>query len=175
VANQQVATECNNTHNITCRACQPNSWSSAGHKLLDPCFCNAFYELQGEICVACPVGKARQANNNNSIFCEKCPYGTFTSVSATVSCGVCSAMCDKACAEKMYDFSQVEIGQPWKDYAAAIGFPSARHYVFMDIDRGRLQGGWMGQWNNAASIAGTLPVGYSTVEVAFYAGYHGEV
>jgi len=50
--NNQVATECNSTHNITCRACQTNSWSSAGRTLLDPCFCNAGYELQGELCVA---------------------------------------------------------------------------------------------------------------------------
>ncbi len=61
-ANQQVATECDATHNITCRACQANSWSYAGRTLLDPCFCNAGHELQGGLCVACPVGKARQAN-----------------------------------------------------------------------------------------------------------------
>ena len=59
---QQVATECNSTHNVTCRACQANSWSYAGRKLLEPCLCNAGYELRGGLCVACPVGKARQAN-----------------------------------------------------------------------------------------------------------------
>jgi hypothetical protein len=169
-ANQQVATLCNATHNVTCKACQANSWSYAGRTELEPCLCNACYELQGWMCVACPVGKARQANHNNSIVCKTCSAGTFTSVSATVSCGVCSAMCDKACDEKIYDFSQVEIGQPWKDYAAAIGFPIGT--MFSWALNG---GGWMGQWNNAASIVGILPIAYNTVEVAFYAGYHGEV
>jgi len=92
-ANQQVATLCNTTHNITCKACQANSWSYAGRTLLDPCFCNAGYELQGELCVACPVGKARQANANNSIVCETCAVGTFTSVSASITCQFCANDC----------------------------------------------------------------------------------
>ena len=66
-ANQQVDTECNTAHYVTCRACQANSWSYAGRTLLEPCFCNAGYELQGSLCVACPVGKARQTNYNNSM------------------------------------------------------------------------------------------------------------
>jgi hypothetical protein len=92
-ANQQVATECNSTHNITCRACQANSWSSAGRTLLDPCFCNAGYELQGELCVACPVGKARQANANNSIRCEVCGPG-FANTSTQSTCHPCSEICE---------------------------------------------------------------------------------
>ena len=92
-ANQQVATECNSTHNITCRACQANSWSSAGRTLLDPCFCNAGYELQGELCVACPVGKARQANANNSIRCEVCRPG-FANTSTQSTCHPCSEICE---------------------------------------------------------------------------------
>jgi hypothetical protein len=104
-ANQQVNTECNSTLDVTCRACQANSWSSAGRTLLDPCFCNACYELQGLLCVACPVGKARQVNNNNSILCETCAAGTFTSVSTTVSCGACSAICqNNYCKMLVYDF-----------------------------------------------------------------------
>ena len=95
VANQQVATLCNATHNVTCKACQPNSWSYAGRTVLDPCFCNAGYELQGQLCVACPIGKARQANNNNSIMCETCNSTTFTSVTTTTSCGACSPVCTK--------------------------------------------------------------------------------
>lgn len=58
-ANQQVATECNSTHNVTCRACQANSWSYAGRTLLEPCMCNAGYELQGKS--ASPVQSARPA------------------------------------------------------------------------------------------------------------------
>jgi hypothetical protein len=163
-ANQQVATLCNTTHNVTCKACQANSWSYAGRTAIEPCLCNAGYELQGWLCVACPVGKARQANINNSIVCETCPYGTFTSVSTTVSCGMCSEICDKPCAEKIYDFSQVAIGQPWKDYAAAIGFPPSTMFSW---DSGC--GGWMGQWNNNAWMQGTLPPEYSSLEVTFYA------
>jgi len=89
-ANQQVATLCNATHNVTCKACQANSWSYAGRTELGPCLCNAGYELQGVLCVACAVGKARQANYNNSIVCETCAVGTFTSVSATITCSTCS-------------------------------------------------------------------------------------
>jgi hypothetical protein len=92
-ANNQVATECNSTHNITCRACQANSWSSAGRTRLEPCLCNAGYELQGQLCVACPVGKARQANANNSIICEMCEVGTFTRVSASITCQLCANYC----------------------------------------------------------------------------------
>jgi len=120
-ANQQVATLCNTTHNITCKACQANSWSYAGRTLLDPCFCNAGYELQGELCVACPVGKARQANANNSIRCEVCAAGTFTSVSTTVSCEACSPICDTCVQEAVYDFSPYNDFTSWKNYAASIG------------------------------------------------------
>ena len=51
-ANLQVETECNSTQNITCKACQANSWSYAGRILLEPCFCNTGYELQGILCVS---------------------------------------------------------------------------------------------------------------------------
>jgi hypothetical protein len=47
----------------------------------------------GELCVACPVGKARQANHNNSIVCETCQAETFTSVSTSITCGACSPDC----------------------------------------------------------------------------------
>ena len=162
-ANQQVASECNSTLDVKCLACQANSWSLAGRKLLEPCLCNAGYELQGQLCVACPVGKARQVNNNNSILCETCNSTTFTSVSATVSCGACSPVCADICPEIIYDFSKVALGQPWKDYAAAIGFPSQSMFGWSDFC-----GGYMGQWNNGAFIQGTLPAGYTYLEVTFY-------
>jgi hypothetical protein len=92
-AGQQVATECNRRLDVTCRACQANSWSFAGRTLLDPCFCNAGYELQGELCVACPVGKARQANYNNSIRCEVCGPG-FANTSTQSTCHPCSEICE---------------------------------------------------------------------------------
>jgi hypothetical protein len=93
VANQQVNTECNSTPDITCRACQANSWSSTCSKLLDPCFCNVGYELQGGLCVTCPVCKAQQANTNNSIHCEVCGPDSFTNTIATVSCRACAILC----------------------------------------------------------------------------------
>ena len=161
--NQQVSTLCNTTHNITCRACQANSWSY-GRTELGPCLCNAGYELRGGLCVACPVGKARQANYNNSIMCDVCATGTFTSVSTTVSCGTCSPVCVDICPEIIYDFSTVALGQPWKDYATAIGFPPSTMFSWSTCG-----GGWMGQWNNNAWMQGTLPAAYSFLEVTFYA------
>lgn len=141
-----------------------------GRTLLEPCMCKAGYELHGELCVACPAGKAREANDSNSIMCETCSPGTFASVSASITCGACSSICDKYCPEKVYDFPQVAIGpsQLWKDYAAAIGFLSQSMFWWGD-------GMGMGQWNNAAKIQRALPVGYDTLEVAFYATYDGEV
>jgi len=61
--------------------------------------CNAGYELRVGLCVACPVSKARQANNNDSIVCETCGAGKFTSVSAAVSCGTCKPVCADICPE----------------------------------------------------------------------------
>jgi hypothetical protein len=125
-AGQQVNTECNVTHRISCRACQANSWSAAGRTLLEPCLCNAGYELQGQLCVACPVGKARAVNNNNSIMCETCNSTTFTSVSATVSCGSCTLICQNLfCARQLvYDFApyaNLNSWDSWRNYAASFG------------------------------------------------------
>jgi hypothetical protein len=89
-ANQQVATECNSTHNVPCRSCQANSWSYVGRKLLESC--NAGYELEGSLCIVCPVGKARQANANNSIRCEVCGPG-FPNTCAQATCYPCSPIC----------------------------------------------------------------------------------
>jgi hypothetical protein len=89
---EQVATECNSTHNVTCAWCQDSSWSFAGRTLLDPCFCDAGYELLGSSCVACAVGKAREANANNSVACAWCVNG-FANTSAQTSCHACSETC----------------------------------------------------------------------------------
>jgi hypothetical protein len=129
----------NVTHNVTCKACQANSWSYAGTTLLEPCLCNAGYELQGGLCVACPVGKARQANHNNSIVCETCASGTFTSVSASITCHSCEHDCSDNTLPPVViaDFTGIasieqkntvgDIQWPagsksaWNDYAARIG------------------------------------------------------
>jgi hypothetical protein len=117
-----VVTLCNTTHNITCKACQPNSWSYAGRSAFEPCLCNAGYELQGWLCVACPVGKARQSNANNSIMCEVCAAGTFTPVSDSITCGACSPICQtQACKQVLYDFTPYNSQTSWRNYAASIG------------------------------------------------------
>jgi hypothetical protein len=91
-SDEQVATECNSTHDITCAACQEHSWSFAGRTILEPCFCEAGYELQGSSCVACAVGKAREANANNSVHCAWCLQG-FANASEQATCHACSETC----------------------------------------------------------------------------------
>ena len=164
VANQQVATLCNTTHNITCKACQPNSWSYAGRTLLDPCFCNAGYELQGELCVACPVGKARQANANNSIRCEVCAAGTFTSVSASITCGACSPICDKCVQQTVYDFSPYNDGTSWNNYAKSIGATTRLPDFSPSLNGIYVNGGGT---DHIGYIELTLPVQYNYVTVNY--------
>ena len=167
-ANQQVNTECNNTHDVTCRACQANSWSSAGRNLLDPCFCNAGYELQGVLCVACAVGKARQVNNSNSIVCETCGAGTFTSVSASITCGVCSAICDKPCAEKIFDFSPYTYVTQWQNYANSIGAQVAYQEFWANtLTFPASNGAFFGISGNVGSFQLTLPGPYNYLTVNY--------
>jgi hypothetical protein len=171
-ANNQVATECNSTHNITCRACQANSWSYARRTLLDPCFCNAGYELQGQLCVACPAGKARQVNNSNSIVCETCASGTLTTVTATTVCRSCTANCETLVGNKnrIADFtgtySQTDYQYngfggssrvSWLAYADSIGAT----YSAINAE------GYGGVFGHSviAYIDFTLPSGYSFVEI----------
>ena len=94
-ANEQVDTVCNRFQDITCKACQDNSWSYAGRTELGPCFCDAGYELVGSECVACPIGKARLTNMNNSIMCAACADGKFADLIATATCEACSPYCDE--------------------------------------------------------------------------------
>lgn len=166
-ANQQVATECNSTHNVTCRACQANSWSYAGRTLLDPCMCNAGYELQGELCVACPVGKARLANANNSIRCEVCGPG-FANTSAQATCHPCSGICSGHCGQITYDFSRADINNlaSWRSYATSIGATTSLNgygydgvFAYPEVGFFRL----------------SLPSGYNNVQIDFYATYAGYV
>lgn len=166
-ANQQVATECNSTHNVTCRACQANSWSYAGRTLLEPCMCNAGYELQGELCVACPVGKARLANANNSIRCEVCGPG-FANTSAQATCHPCSGIClYQVCRQITYDFNRADINDltSWKNYAASIGATT-----FLDSytnNYGGAVGVNGGEIRHIGYIQLTLPEEYSHVTVYY--------
>ena len=189
-ANQQVNTECNSTHDITCRACQANSWSSPGSKLLDPCFCNAGYELQGEICVACAVGKARQVNNDNSIVCETCVDGTFTSVSTTVSCGACSSICtEKICPAynlvydcKAYGNCNTLDGRTWcldnyKTCLASFGaYTDATIINFGGLYNDGYYDYIAGQWRSPpAIIEFPLPAGYDYVTVLYQNPFVNEI
>lgn len=90
--NEQVATVCNSTHNIACKPCQPNSHADARSEL-GVCLCNAGYELVGEECIACDVGKFRRTDLNNSVKCATCPPLTFTDSIATTECFSCTASC----------------------------------------------------------------------------------
>lgn len=166
-ANQQVATECNSTHNVTCRACQANSWSYAGRTLLDPCMCNAGYELQGELCVACPVGKARLANANNSIRCEVCGPG-FANTSAQATCHPCSGICSlQTCDELIHDFSKISGNlQSWKNYANSIG---AIHHFDGYGWNGGIEGVYDlgGNVEDIGFIQLTLPVQYNHFTVNY--------
>ena len=93
-ANSQVATECNSTHDITCAPCQANSWFPDERSDLGVCYCNAGYELLGSECVACPIGKARRTNMNNSIACETCQDGKFADTENATECEFCAAYCN---------------------------------------------------------------------------------
>lgn len=166
-ANQQVATQCNSTHNVTCRACQANSWSYAGRTLLEPCMCNAGYELQGEICVACPVGKARLANANNSIRCEVCGPG-FANTSAQATCHPCSGICSGHCGQITYDFNRADINNlaSWRSYATSIGATTSLNGYGYDGVFSYPEVGWFRL---------SLPSGYNNVQIDFYATYAGYV
>jgi ferredoxin len=55
--------------------------------------------------------KARQANFSNIIMCETCQTGTFTSVSARITCGACSEVCQSQAFQipKMVSTGQILI------------------------------------------------------------------
>ena len=179
-AGQQVATECNSTLDVTCRACQANSWSSAGRKLLEPCLCNAGYELQGGLCVACAVGKYRQVNNDNSILCETCGAGNFTSVSATITCGPCSGICQTtACKQVLYDFTPYRSISTWMNYATNIGatanfnewWGAAVPGIYKSGTGGTVTfvNGYYIVQDGIGNIQMTLPPEFNHVEVSFQA------
>jgi hypothetical protein len=145
-ANQQVNTECNSTHDVTCRACQPSSWSYAGRTELGPCLCNAGYELQGEICVACPVGKARQA-------------------------GICSGQFFQ---QLIHDFSPYKDFTSWKNYAASLGATTIIDTFETRADGRQVffKLGWQHP-HEGGSLQLTLPPDYSHVTVDY--GSYGTV
>lgn len=102
-ANEQVDEECSPGSDITCRACQNNSWTPAGRSRRGPCLCNAGFELvfdeqyaDGYACVACTVGKYRTTDTNNSVPCRTCKALTYTTDTQTVLCSTCTALCDDA-------------------------------------------------------------------------------
>lgn len=93
-ADQQVDTVCDRFQNITCKDCQANSWSYAGRTALEPCFCEAGYELVGSDCVACDIGESRSTNGNNSIACKTCADGTFADTTGSEYCELCTPYCN---------------------------------------------------------------------------------
>ena len=99
---QQVDVRCAPGNNITCKACQLDSWNPSGSTLRGPCLCNAGYELSynesesldGYSCLSCLVGEYRTTNMNNAVLCATCGSFTFTTTTATVSCLPCTNVCD---------------------------------------------------------------------------------
>jgi hypothetical protein len=136
--------------------CLPGTASSADEHTCSPCRANAIAaDARAAGCVSC--------NTSTTGLFSRAPGGTECS-----ACLEAQGSAEALCGEAVFDFSTVEIGPPWKDYAAASGFPSTSMFWWGD-------GLGMGQWNHAAKIEGPLPVGYDTLEVAFYATYDGEV
>ncbi|NBW88313.1 MAG: hypothetical protein EBR51_00090 [Gammaproteobacteria bacterium] len=93
LAEGQVATECTPARNTTCRACQAHSAPEAGRTALEPCLCLAGYELAGEECAACAVGKARSTDDDNAVLCAVCAAGFFADAPAQTTCAPCLEQC----------------------------------------------------------------------------------
>jgi hypothetical protein len=89
----QVASECTAERDLLCRPCQAHSEPEAGRKQLGPCLCDAGYELAGEQCVACDVGKFRSTNANNGVLCEVCAAGFYADAEAGTQCSPCTEQC----------------------------------------------------------------------------------
>ena len=93
--NQRISEICTTTSDAVCGACQANSNLPAGEDMRTFCNCNAGYEANetNDQCVACAVGEYRNTNANNSIVCETCEEGKFTTQTATAVCSTCSSIC----------------------------------------------------------------------------------
>ena len=93
--NQRISEICTTTSDAVCGACQANSNLPAGEDTRTFCNCNAGYEANetNDECVACAVGEYRNTNANNSIMCETCEEGKFTTQTATIACSTCSSIC----------------------------------------------------------------------------------
>lgn len=92
---ERILQACVPTSNDVCGPCQANSNLPAGEAMRTFCNCNAGYGADelNDACVACEVGKARSTNANNSIPCQTCESGKFTSTTATIECETCSTHC----------------------------------------------------------------------------------
>ena len=92
---QRITEACTATSDTVCGACQSNSNLPVGEDMHTFCNCNAGYEANetNDECVACGVGKYRNTNTNNSIVCETCEVGKFTTETATAVCSTCSSIC----------------------------------------------------------------------------------
>lgn len=92
-ADERVARVCSPYLNMLCEDCQNNSNKAAGLHEEGPCNCNAGFELIGELCEACPIGKARLTNSNNSIPCRTCQGYTHAPSTGLHECLACTPQC----------------------------------------------------------------------------------
>ena len=89
----RLASECTPARNTSCRPCQAYSAPEGAGTLLWQCLCLPGYELAGEQCVACTIGKFRSTNANNSVLCEACADGFYSDTEAVAQCSACSEHC----------------------------------------------------------------------------------
>ena len=94
-ADERIQELCTSTIDDVCGPCQDYSNLPAGEAMRTFCNCNAGYEANeiNDVCVACEMGKYRNTNANNSIPCQTCESGKFTSTNTTIECETCSSHC----------------------------------------------------------------------------------
>ena len=183
-AEQQVATECNSTNDITCKPCQEHSWVAAGRIVLQPCLCDAGYELQQDKCVACVPGTARKTNANNSIACQVCTHG-FANTSAQSSCFPCTALCEESISFVRHECNAVRDVVCQRCQLCSVGF-YANNTCGQNYGYGRLDtqcalctsnffcpGGDLSQTRhhcpaNSQSVAGSESVAKCLCDAGFY-------
>lgn len=90
---ERVARVCTPFLNMECEDCQDNSNKASGLHELGPCDCNAGFELIGEECSACAIGKARSTDSNNTIPCRTCEGYTHAPSTTLAECLACTPQC----------------------------------------------------------------------------------
>lgn len=102
---ERVQTFCTEYDDLVCESCQNNSNKATNLLETGPCNCDAGFELQGDLCEECAVGKSRSTNNNNTILCQTCEGYTFQAERGAIECQACSLHCptlEEGASERKY-------------------------------------------------------------------------